>query len=421
MGITGDWDRRISRRTLLKTGGSFAAGLTLAGIAGGPAFGQAIFPDDPFTLGVASGDPSPTGVVLWTRLAPEPARRRRRHAVRAVRGASTSSPRTRTSTRSSARGARSRCPTRRTAPAPRSRASGPSTSTTTASGPAPGSAPSAAPARGRTATRWSAASRSRSCRARTTPRATSRRTTRSPRSEDIETVIFLGDYIYEGRNSAVRTHEPQKTIQTLDDYRIRHGQYKTDPSLQRAHAAHPWLITWDDHEFANNYADDDLDPDPAGGLATVLARRAAAYRAFWEHMPLARARKPVGPRPAALPPLPVGPDGHVQRAGRAPVPLGPDRHLRPARSLRLLRRAPRPVAHHARRRAARLAARGPGRHEGALERPRAADGVRPAQRRADATRRGSAAPAPTTGRATSPSASGSSTGRSSTRRRTSSC
>src|SRR5215208_2460439 len=72
MGITGDWDRRISRRTLLKTGGSFAAGLTLAGIAGGPAFGQAIFPDDPFTLGVASGDPSPTGVVLWTRLAPNP-------------------------------------------------------------------------------------------------------------------------------------------------------------------------------------------------------------------------------------------------------------------------------------------------------------------------------------------------------------
>ena len=51
---------------------SFAAGITLAGIASGPAFGQAIFADDPFTLGVASGDPSPTGVVLWTRLAPDP-------------------------------------------------------------------------------------------------------------------------------------------------------------------------------------------------------------------------------------------------------------------------------------------------------------------------------------------------------------
>ena len=72
MGITGDWDQRITRRTLLKTGGSLAAGITLAGIASGPAFGQASFPDNPFTLGVASGDPSPTGIVLWTRLAPDP-------------------------------------------------------------------------------------------------------------------------------------------------------------------------------------------------------------------------------------------------------------------------------------------------------------------------------------------------------------
>src|SRR4051795_13308498 len=72
MGITGDWDQRITRRTLLKTGGSFAAGITLAGIASGPAFGQASFLENPFTLGVASGDPSPTGVVLWTRLAPPP-------------------------------------------------------------------------------------------------------------------------------------------------------------------------------------------------------------------------------------------------------------------------------------------------------------------------------------------------------------
>ena len=69
MSITGDWDRRISRRTLLKTGGSFAAGVTLAGLAGGRAFAQSSYP---FTLGVASGDPSQNGVVLWTRLAPDP-------------------------------------------------------------------------------------------------------------------------------------------------------------------------------------------------------------------------------------------------------------------------------------------------------------------------------------------------------------
>jgi alkaline phosphatase D len=72
VGISGDWDRRISRRTLLKTGGSFAAGITFAGIASGSAFAQTSFADYPFKLGVASGDPSPTGVVLWTRLVPEP-------------------------------------------------------------------------------------------------------------------------------------------------------------------------------------------------------------------------------------------------------------------------------------------------------------------------------------------------------------
>ena len=72
MAITGDWDRRISRRALLKTGGSLAAGLTLAGITSRPAAAQEYAGGYPFTLGVASGDPSPTGVVLWTRLAPDP-------------------------------------------------------------------------------------------------------------------------------------------------------------------------------------------------------------------------------------------------------------------------------------------------------------------------------------------------------------
>jgi alkaline phosphatase D len=69
MSITGDWDRRISRRTLLRTGGSFAAGVTLVGLAGVRAYAQSSYP---FTLGVASGDPSQNGVVLWTRLAPDP-------------------------------------------------------------------------------------------------------------------------------------------------------------------------------------------------------------------------------------------------------------------------------------------------------------------------------------------------------------
>src|SRR5829696_3391107 len=72
MGITGDWDQRISRRTLLKTGGSFAASVTVMGAIGTRAFATPPFAGNPFSLGIASGDPTPTGVVLWTRLAPEP-------------------------------------------------------------------------------------------------------------------------------------------------------------------------------------------------------------------------------------------------------------------------------------------------------------------------------------------------------------
>jgi alkaline phosphatase D len=80
---------------------------------------------------------------------------------------------------------------------------------------------------------------------------------------------------------------------TLDDYRIRHALYKTDPDLQAAHAACPWLFTWDDHEVANDYADDrsqELHP-----RAWFLERRAAAYRAYYEHMPMRRSMVPFGP------------------------------------------------------------------------------------------------------------------------------
>jgi alkaline phosphatase D len=107
--------------------------------------------------------------------------------------------------------------------------------------------------------------------------------------------VHLGDYIYEGPGTgaiAVRPHHPAAELFTLNDYRLRHAQYKTDPDLQAAHAAHPFLMTWDDHEFKDNYADLDLDPNRP--LTEVAARRAAAYLAYWEHVPLPRSRKPVG-------------------------------------------------------------------------------------------------------------------------------
>ncbi len=110
-------------------------------------------------------------------------------------------------------------------------------------------------------------------------------------AEDLDLVVFLGDYIYESSwgSRHVRKHEGPEPY-TLEQYRNRHACYKSDPDLQRCHAAFPWLVTWDDHEVDNDYANDrpeDLDPD-------FLVRRAAAYRAYWEHMPLRRSALPAG-------------------------------------------------------------------------------------------------------------------------------
>lgn len=109
-------------------------------------------------------------------------------------------------------------------------------------------------------------------------------------------VFHLGDYIYEyeaGRNGKVRTHHGAE-IQTLDDYRRRYAQYRSDPLLQAMHAACPWFVTWDDHEFDNNYADlvsEELAVDPSA----FLERRQNAYQAYYEMMPLRRASLPRGP------------------------------------------------------------------------------------------------------------------------------
>ena len=110
--------------------------------------------------------------------------------------------------------------------------------------------------------------------------------------EDLDLVAFLGDYIYESSTSRdfVRKHDAGEP-RTLDEYRNRYALYKRDADLQLMHATAPWIMTWDDHEVDNDYADDkaeDLDPD-------FLQRRAAAYRAYYEHMPLAASALPRGP------------------------------------------------------------------------------------------------------------------------------
>jgi alkaline phosphatase D len=101
-------------------------------------------------------------------------------------------------------------------------------------------------------------------------------------------VVFLGDYIYEfGIDRGVRPHSGEDYVTretvTLDEYRNRYASYKMDPDLQAAHASAPWVVTMDDHEVVNNWADE---AHPSAPPAQFLVRRANAFRAYWEHMPL---------------------------------------------------------------------------------------------------------------------------------------
>lgn len=111
--------------------------------------------------------------------------------------------------------------------------------------------------------------------------------------EDLDVVLFLGDYIYEkgsGAN-ALRAHLPEKEIMTLEDYRIRYGQYKSDPSLMAAHAAFPWIVVPDDHEVKNNWGGEG---PPYDNNAVFLQRRAVAFQAYYEHMPMRKSSIPKG-------------------------------------------------------------------------------------------------------------------------------
>lgn len=285
-----------SRREFLAHLSSF--GLALAGIPRVPTWLRPRFVVNPFTLGVASGDPSPNGVVLWTRLAPDPlsgggmpsegVRVRwevatddaMREVVR--RGTVTARPDLAHSVHAEVSGLQpgrwywyrfdvagdsSVVGRTRTAPAA-----------------------NAAPERLRFAFA--------SCQHYEQGLYTA---FQHLAHEDIDFVAHLGDYIYEratapdgviGRNGLVRRHPPEET-ESLAQYRHRYALYKTDLHLQAAHAAFPWIVTWDDHEVDNNYASaaaQDSMPVPR-----FLLRRAAAYQAYYEHQPLRRASMPKGP------------------------------------------------------------------------------------------------------------------------------
>jgi alkaline phosphatase D len=107
--------------------------------------------------------------------------------------------------------------------------------------------------------------------------------------EDLDLVLFLGDYIYE---YAGDRSEPKRVPESLADFRLRYASYRVDPALASAHARFPFVCTWDDHEVLNNYMGD----TELAGLPSeaVLARRAMAYRAWWEFLPV-RVGPPDGP------------------------------------------------------------------------------------------------------------------------------
>ncbi len=119
--------------------------------------------------------------------------------------------------------------------------------------------------------------------------------------EQPDFIVWLGDYIYEetydkyyktGADPRARRlkFDRDEPLRTLAQYRRRYAEHKADPMLQRAHAAAPWIATWDDHEVANDYA---------GGQSAIpdekdfIARRVAAYRAFFENMPIRLSTLPV--------------------------------------------------------------------------------------------------------------------------------
>ncbi|CAM2971999.1 alkaline phosphatase D family protein [Streptomyces albus] len=256
---------------------------------------------DPFTLGIASGDPLPGSVVLWTRLAPEPFETggglpkaripvrweiahdsRFRRVVR--RGTAIAHPELNHAVHVEAGGL-----------APdrvyhyRFRA-GAWTSPTgrTRTAPAPGA--------DLAELRLAAVS----CQAYHDGYYTAHR---HLAEEDVDLVFHLGDYLYEyavdasgGARKYTDRRLPDifnKETVTLEDYRLRYALYKSDPDLRAAHAAHPFLMTWDDHETENNYAGDV--PEDGGSSQDFLVRRAAAYRAYWENQPLRRPQRPDGP------------------------------------------------------------------------------------------------------------------------------
>ena len=287
---------RLSRRELLRLASWTGAAAILQPVAPRSAAAQALFSDYPFSLGVASGDPLPGGVVLWTRLAPRPLEgggmppapvevawelaRDRSFRTIDQKGTATARPELAHSVHVEVGGLE--------------------------------------PAREYFYRFHAGGETSQVGRTRTAPAAGAAveqlrfavcgcsyyedgyfTAYRRIAEGDFDFVLHTGDYIYEARpnsarnNRKVREHLVEEVF-TLADYRTRYAQYKLDDDLRTAHLSAPFVVSWDDHEVANNYAGD------VDGVNTprevFLLRRAAAFQAYYEHMPLRRPAFPSGSR-----------------------------------------------------------------------------------------------------------------------------
>lgn len=287
---------RLSRRELLNAAWKLGLATLVHPIVPLRVVAQPVFRSYPFTLGVASGDPWPDSVVLWTRLAPEPldgggmpavnidvsweVARDAAFRTTAQKGVTVARPELGHSVHVEVPGLE---------PAReywyRFRAGGEISQVgRTKTAPAAGAAVDRM--------RFAVCGCSHY-------EAGYFTAFRHIAEEQFDFIFHTGDYIYEGRadggrNAAVVRQHRGTEIYTIVDYRNRYALYKSDRDLLAAHASAPFVTTWDDHEVDNDYAGDiDENDTPA---EVFLLRRAAAYQAYYETMPVRAATLPAGPR-----------------------------------------------------------------------------------------------------------------------------
>jgi len=290
----------IGRRGFLRALGASVLVTASGGHWVGSVWANPVFAAYPFSLGVASGEPAPGGFVIWTKVAPKPLERGAGMPRRAIevawsvatdermrevvqKGVATAHPELGHSVHIEVEGLQ--------------------------------------PARDYFYQFRIGRERSRTGRARTLPAANERLAQvrfgvagcqryedgyftafRRLASERFDFVFHYGDYIYEYRVARlgeravpvvrVMPGEPDECY-TLDDYRHRYSLYQLDPDLQAAHASAPFVMSYDDHEVDNNWAGDTTEEQTPSEL--FLLRRAAAFQAWYEHLPLRRAQLPRGP------------------------------------------------------------------------------------------------------------------------------